>query len=142
MLKPKLKRKKVKTSRLSKVNAKLSGLFGKLNPFKKRPVEIENEMKVPKEWLKKSRPLQDQEYVVVERAKQKRKFKLGFLRTLKRVIAVGLAVFNFVIGQASLAGAAQTQILWVFFMANAYICIDYVWKTRHEPPEPFEGKKK
>jgi hypothetical protein len=141
MLKPKLKRKKVKTSRLSKVNAKLSGLFGKLNLFKKRPVEIENEMKVPKEWLKKSRPLQDQEYVVVEKAKQKRKYKLGFLRTLKRVIAVGLAVFNFVIGQASLAGAAQTQILWVFFMANAYICIDYVWKTRHEP-EPFEAKKK
>lgn len=141
MLKPKLKHKKAKTSRFAKLNLKLSGLFGKINLFKKKPVEIENEMKVPKEWLKKSRPLQDQEYVVVEKAKQKRKFKLGFLRTLKRVIAVGLAVFNFVIGQASLAGAAQTQILWVFFMANAYICVDYVWKTRHEP-RPFEKEKK
>jgi hypothetical protein len=141
MLKPKLKRKKAKTSRLSKVNAKLSGLFSKINPFGKKTVEIENEMKIPKEWYKKSKPIQNHEYVVVEKARQKRKFKLGFLRNLKRVIAVGLAVFNFVIGQASLAGAAQTQILWVFFMANAYICIDYVWKTRHEP-EPFEAKKK
>jgi hypothetical protein len=141
MLKPKLKRKKVKVSRFAKVNAKLSGLFGKINPFKEKVQKIENDMKIPKEWYKKSKLIQNHEYVVVEKAKQKRKFKLSFLRPLKRIIAVGLAVFNFIIGQASLAGAAQTQILWLFFMLNAYVCIDYVWKTRHEPV-PFEVKKK
>jgi len=54
------------------------------------------------------------------------------LRTAKRVIAGILLVINFFIAQATLMSAPASQPLYLLFILNAFILLDYLWKTRRK----------
>lgn len=127
-----MKRKPKNKSMVQKVKEFLH--FGRQT----KKVTSSEEMKIPKEWIKKSKKAQD--LVVVEKPKQRRKFKIPALRTVKRFIAFFLMVANFILAQVTLLSLGSIQLLYIFFMLNSFLALDYTWKTRR-PPQPFEEFK-
>lgn len=58
-----------------------------------------------------------------------RKVRVPGLRTFKRWLAFSLVVLNFIIAELSLTGPGS-QPFALFFLANCFLLIDYLWKTR------------
>lgn len=88
---------------------------------------------VPASWLKpdaqtKAKAL-PKGYVRLEKPKM-RKLHIPGLRTGKRVLATFLLAINFVISQAALTSAQNTQPMFALFLLNSFILLDYIWKTR------------
>lgn len=69
-----------------------------------------------------------------------KKRHLPIIRTFKRWIAGLLIIINFIISQFVLGWGQNAQVFTLFFLANAFILIDYLWKTRR-PDEPFKKEK-
>ena len=65
------------------------------------------------------------------------KIRIPQLLLVKRIVAAIVLMLNFSIAQASLLSAADSQGLYWFFMLNAFIALDYLWKTRRgHTPQP------
>jgi len=102
-------------------------LFGKKKRTKRRS-KTDKPIIVPRSWKKPSK-----EYTSKESPEIKIKYKARIpgLRQLKRVIAGFLLLVNIVFSQFLLGSiGAQAQPMFIFFMANAFIMVDYLWKTR------------
>lgn len=57
----------------------------------------------------------------------------GF-RQIKRLVAAGLLLINFILSQFLLGSLGQQgQPLFVLFLLNSFILADYLWKTRRKP---------
>lgn len=69
-----------------------------------------------------------------------KKRHVPIIRTFKRWIAGILIILNFIISQFVLGWGQNAQVFMLFFLANALILIDYLWKTRHTD-EPFKKEK-
>ena len=57
------------------------------------------------------------------------KIRIPYLRDVKRYMAGVLFLVNVVLALSTFM-VPQSQILIVFFLANAFILLDYLWKTR------------
>jgi hypothetical protein len=64
-----------------------------------------------------------------------KKIRIPGFRALKRWSAAVCMVLNFVIGEMSLT-APQGQPFAVFFIVNAFLLADYIWKTQRKPGAP------
>lgn len=57
----------------------------------------------------------------------------GF-RQIKRLVAAGLLMINFILSQFLLGSLGQQgQPLFLLFLLNSFILADYIWKTRRKP---------
>lgn len=115
-----------------------------MNRFKKLIERIRGKRKgppsesipVPASWPRKregEKSGSSQDYRYIPREKKPFKFRVPGLRTGKRIIAGILLVFNFAISQITLTGAPASQPLALFFLLNAFLLADYIWKTRVKP---------
>ena len=84
-------------------------------------------VKVPRKW-KKSQALEKKERVKVIEQQKKR---IPGIRSLKRYLAAFLLFINFVFSQFLLGTVgAGAQPMFLIFMGNSVILVDYLWKTR------------
>lgn len=60
------------------------------------------------------------------------KIHIPFLKTLKRILAVFLLIMNFAISQGVLMGQPEGRSLFLLFILNAFVCLDYLNKTREK----------
>lgn len=105
------------------LKAKVRGLLRR----KKKP-KLEKEGEVPKAWLKETaKPSPSHE---THSRFKPTKIKIPFLKTGKRVVAGLLLVVNVIISQATLMNNPNTQPLFLLFILNSFIILDYLWKTR------------
>ncbi len=58
------------------------------------------------------------------------KWRIPGFRQFKRLTAGLLMVVNFIIGELTLTGPRTTLIFALFFLLNAFLLADYLWKTR------------
>lgn len=90
-------------------------------------------IEVPSSWLKNGpatkSPTPPKGYIKLEKPKL-RKFHIPGLRTAKRVLATIMLIINFVISQAALTSAENTQPMFILFLLNSFFLLDYIWKTR------------
>lgn len=115
-----------------------------MNPIKKLFEKIRGKRKgpppesvpIPSSWPKK-RPGEEtdssQKYVLIPTEKKSYKIHVPGLRTTKRLTATILLFFNFFISQVTLTGPATTRPFAIFFLLNAFLLADYLWKTRAKP---------
>lgn len=100
-------------------------------PRKKETKEVDG-VEIPKEWQKGNPhpkiPSTSTSYV----KEGSRKIRVPGLLMTKRTIAGVLLLFNFFIAQATLMSAQATQPLYLLFILNAFILLDYIWKTRRK----------
>jgi hypothetical protein len=82
----------------------------------------ENRKSEPKRTLKKDPPKRFQ-------AGPRTVYHVSWLRPFKRYFAAVMFFLNFVMSQYSLA-SNQAPILALFFFGNAFVLLDYLWKTR------------
>ena len=103
------------------------GIF-RSKPQKRSRRNSEPEMvKVPKQW-KKSQALEKKEKVKVI---EQQKWRVPGLRALKRYLAFFLLFINFVFSQFLLGTVgAGAQPMFLIFLGNSLILVDYLWKTR------------
>jgi len=102
-------------------------------------------MKIPTEWLSPHVGLAPMEppkteatptpsvpkgFVVVEKERVPRKLHVPQLKTFKRIIAAFLLLFNFTFAQGMIGAGSFSSVMYVFFMANTFILLDYLWKSR------------
>jgi len=65
-------------------------------------------------------------FVVVEKDRVPRKIHIPQLRTTKRLIVAFLLVFNFIFAQGMIGAGNFSTIMYIFFMANVVMFIDYL----------------
>lgn len=96
----------------------------------KRKLSRKEIVKVPKEWLDKHPPQTSSKsnVVTLEVSKPRGKIKLFWLRPFKR----GLAAILLVIDLATSLMAISVNSIEgsLIFLPNAFILMDYLWKTR------------
>jgi hypothetical protein len=119
------------------INQQLKKIGKKLSRHKKKEAEAE-ETEVPRSWLRsrghsaagRSKPvvLEDRGKKVIIR--KGRVYRISWLKTLKRVLAAFLLFINFVISQFLLASQTEAAPAFIFFLANCFVLLDYLWKTR------------
>jgi len=102
------------------------GIFSK--PKRRSRGSAEPEMvKVPTKW-KKSQALEKKERVKVI---EQQKMRIPGIRALKRYLAAFLLFINFVFSQFLLGTVGSgAQPMFLIFMGNSVILVDYLWKTR------------
>lgn len=86
---------------------------------------------VPRQWVPQKPDLkpQKQSSIIV-----KHKRRVPWLRTFKRGLAVILLFINFVFSQFLLGSIGEgAQPMFLLFLANSFILLDYLWKTRRKP---------
>lgn len=114
----------------------------KLKRYLRLPKKNKVMIETPSAWIKDKQviTLPSTSGMTQLELKKKRKIRIPMLRTIKRLIAAFLLIVNFFISQASLMSASQSQPLFVLFILNSFILVDYLWKTRDKPelPEAFK----
>jgi hypothetical protein len=119
------------------VNEKLSSLWdgivhheGRRN--KKRRLEEHDE--VPKAWRRPETagPRVYEKPVPDKYQRIQHRFRIPGLLMFKRILAGFLCFVNFVISQyvLGISKGGVAQGMFIFFLFNAFICADYLWKTR------------
>jgi len=103
------------------------GIF-RSKPKRRSRRDSEPEMvKVPTKW-KKSQALEKKERVKVI---EQQKMRIPGIRSLKRYLAAFLLFINFVFSQFLLGTVgAGAQPMFLIFLGNSLILVDYLWKTR------------
>ena len=86
---------------------------------------------IPKEWRESENPGPTPTPSLFKETGTQ-KIRVPGLRMVKRVIAALLLIINFLIAQATLMSAPATQPLYLLFGLNAFILLDYLWKTRRK----------
>ena len=71
---------------------------------------------------------QKEKYIPLEEVKARRKLKLFWLLPLKRIVAGILLFMNVSVSFLALNQKTSEGIL--IFLPNAFILMDYLWKTR------------
>lgn len=113
------------------IKALFDQIFGR---FRKKPAE--DELEIPGSWVKEpespmsksSEPMERRPSSLVIRRK---KFRIRWLLSFKRLMAGVLIIFNFGIGEYMLSiGGQGMAAFFVMFLGNAFILADYLWKTR------------
>lgn len=89
-------------------------------------------VEIPKEWQTNKPNVKSNPSPSLFEKSSSHKIRVPGLLTMKRVIAGVLLIFNFFIAQATLTSAPATQPLYILFILNAFILIDYLWKTRRK----------
>ncbi|MGQ9624782.1 MAG: hypothetical protein ACUVT9_05365 [Candidatus Bathycorpusculaceae bacterium] len=111
-------RKKKKKSKASKVADKIE--------------LVVDGVQVPREWLKgKKKQKLSEDYVVVK-PRQRRRYRIPHLRTIKRIFVAVFLIFNFLSSQMLLFGPGESRFLGLLFLFEAYVCLDYLWQTRYD----------
>lgn len=107
------------------------GIFRKKSKRSRRssePVMV----KVPSKWKKPSTAVQKKDRVQII---EQQKMRIPGIRQLKRITAAFLLFINFVFSQFLLGSLGKSaQPMFLLFLGNSLILVDYLWKTR--------GKKK
>lgn len=123
------------------INQRLKRIRKKFSrPGRKKKAEVaDNEIEIPRKWLRESRgavgkkkPLimeDDGKRVVI---KTRKVIRVSWLLNFKRGIAAILLLVNFVISQFLLASGIEASPAFIFFLANCFIFLDYLWKTRRK----------
>jgi hypothetical protein len=127
------------------VNNKIRGIFKSITGvFRKAPEEEADE--IPQKWVRaqKIKPekassgqfkVKGGKILMIPTRKPHtlggRVYHWPWLRNFKRGMAALCLLLNFVISQYLLA-AAGLQWMALFFFANSFVMIDYLWKTRRE----------
>ena len=84
---------------------------------------------VPPSWIENQGATNiDSDTVSLVVDKPRRKIRLPFLRTLKRVLAGFLFLVNFL--SAVLGWSMGTPQVGIILLPNSFIILDYLWKTR------------
>jgi len=94
--------------------------------------EEKPEYALPERWEKekmKKNPL-EVPHKPAYSPKMKQKIRIPLLRPMKRYIAFFLLLINVFLGFVSLTSPIGGP-LGFFFLLNAFICLDYLWKTSH-----------
>lgn len=112
---------------------RLRNLFNKL--LRKQPSPAADSIPIPPSWPG-GKPGEDlptrPKLVHLGRPKKPFKIRVPGLRHGKRILAGILLAVNFLLSQATLLGPTVTLPIALFFFANAFICLDYIWKTRRK----------
>jgi len=121
----------------------MMNLKKKLDKILRRlPKRKETTVETPSSWLKDKQKIKLSSSIGLTELviKKKGKRRIPLLRTVKRLLAATLLIINFFISQASLMSAAASQPLFLLFILNSFIMLDYLWKTRKKPelPEMFQ----
>lgn len=116
---------------LSNLIESFVGLFRR-KPKKRARRSSEPELvKVPRKWKKDSAAQKKEKVKVIEQ----QKMRIPGIRSLKRYLAAFLLFINFVFSQFLLGTVgAGAQPMFLIFLGNSLILVDYIWKTRN-PPE-------
>lgn len=86
------------------------------------------EVTVPRAW---SKPGKSDSAVMKPQIVIKYKKRIRGLKTVKRILASILLIINFGFSQFTLGAiGTQAQPLFIIFLLNSWICIEYLWKTR------------
>lgn len=114
----------------------LRPLFDKLfGRFRRKPAEGETE--IPASWVEKpqgpmqktSEPMGSHPGSLV--VNPRKKYRIKWLLSFKRILAGLLMCFNFVLAEFILSTQSSSfAIFFLVFLANAFILADYLWKTR------------
>jgi len=99
------------------IKKKVKGIFNR-----KKTVAIKPGLGVPKEWTKPSKPITPEF--------EPSKFRIPFLRTVNRGVALIGLIVNFILAQATLATNMQ-PLFWLFLL-NSYIHLRYLWTSRRK----------
>jgi hypothetical protein len=117
------------------INQKLKKIKKRFSRAGKKKAEPD-ETEVPRQWLRKPPAASKKKPVVLEDRGSKvvirkgRVYRISWLRNAKRLLAAFLLFINFVISQFLLASQTQAAPAFIFFLANCFILLDYLWKTR------------
>lgn len=85
-------------------------------------------VKVPRKWKKDSPAAQKKQRVKVI---EQQKMRIPGIRSFKRYLAAFLLFINFVFSQFLLGTVgAGAQPMFLIFLGNSVILVDYLWKTR------------
>lgn len=68
----------------------------------------------------------------------KRKLRVPGLLRFKQLCAVILLLVNVLMSQGALISGAQSRVMFWFFLFQAWICFEYLWKTRKKKVQPIE----
>lgn len=81
---------------------------------------------VPRSWEKKKGQKLEKAPAVT-----KHKLRVPHLLTFKRILAAFLLLVNFVFSQFLLGSVGTgAQPMFILFLLNSFILVDYLWKTR------------
>jgi len=97
------------------IRKKFKGLLSR-----KKTVTVKEGLEVPKEWTKPSKPITPEF--------EPSKFRIPFLKTFNRGLALIGLIINFILAQATLVTDLQ-PLFWLFLL-NSYIHLRYLWKSR------------
>jgi len=123
------------------INQQLKKIRKKFSrPGKKKKAEAaDNEIEIPRKWLRqprgavgKKKPLvmeDDGKRVII---KTRKAIHVSWLLNFKRGVAAILLLVNFAISQFLLASGTDASPAFIFFLANCFIFLDYLWKTRRK----------
>lgn len=119
------------------INQLFKKISKKLSRRKKKQPET-GETEVPRSWLRNKPPAAGKTKPVVleDRGKKGvvirkgRVYQITWLRNAKRIMAAFLLFVNFAISQFLLASQTEAAPAFIFFLANCFILLDYLWKTR------------
>jgi len=100
------------------IKKKVKGFF-----IRKKTVAIKPGLEVPKEWIPK--PSKE-----VTPSFKPSKFRIPFLKTFNRGLALIGLIINFILAQATLVTDLQ-PLFWLFLL-NSYIHLRYLWKSRRQ----------
>lgn len=106
-----------------------TGIFKKKPKRSRRSSEPEM-VKVPRRWRNQSAAQKPEKVQIIEQ----QKMRVPGLRQLKRFLAAFLLLINFVFSQFLLGSVgAGAQPMFLIFLGNSVILVDYLWKTRGKP---------
>ena len=99
---------------------------------KAKKIETVAGVQVPKKWLndQKNKSKLKSGYVIVQRLKERKRYRLPDLRTVKRIIAFFYCIFFFLTSQTAFASIPAMGVL---FLGASYLFLDYVWQLRRSP---------
>jgi hypothetical protein len=104
-------------------------IHGLLHRKKKRKKLAQEPDQVPISWIRKQKAAPDGKPSLVIKHKK----RIPGLLYFKRALASVLLFLNFVMSQFLLGTlGAAAQPLFIFFLANSFILLDYLWKTRRK----------
>jgi hypothetical protein len=99
--------------------------LGSLFKGKKKKVATTEVIRVPRSWGKPQSQPKAMPTVI------KYKKRIPGLRWFKRILAGFLLLINFAFSQYLLGSiGTQAQPMFLLFLLNSFILIDYLWKTR------------
>jgi len=103
----------------------LGSLFKRKN--KKKKVAAAEPIEVPRSWSKPQPSSSARMPITVIKYKK----RIPGLRWFKRILAGFLLLINFSFSQFLLGNiGTQAQPMFILFLLNSFIIIDYLWKTR------------